>query len=120
MPWGDGTGPPWGSGPGTGRGMGRGRRMGIGGRGRRIFSGWSPPQRESAQVEEEVSREKDFRNLKEEFKILKEDMDALVKRIDELIEKESTANLKATVDKDRCIGCGICVNLCPQKAIRME
>jgi hypothetical protein len=31
MPWGDGTGPPWGSGPGTGRGMGRGKgraRMG--------------------------------------------------------------------------------------------
>jgi Pyruvate/2-oxoacid:ferredoxin oxidoreductase delta subunit len=25
----------------------------------------------------------------------------------------------ATVNEDRCIGCGVCAHLCPEKAIKM-
>jgi len=28
--------------------------------------------------------------------------------------------MKATVDKDKCIGCGQCVDVCPVEAIKLE
>jgi len=100
MPRGDGTGP-FGKGPFTGRGMGRsnsGRGMGRGmgggrgmGRGYGMGQGGSPGNWPFHDNEYQSQTAQPLNQ-----------------------------SVVALVDEEKCFGCGICVNGCPQGAITME
>jgi ferredoxin len=141
MPRGDGTGP-LGNGPLRGRGMGRGGGGGMGrglGRGRgcgmgqgmgmgksEMFISQTPSETEPLhppQPSENPIPEK--QELEKQLELLKQQMEMIRKRIDELgskgekipVEKPSVV---AVVDKEKCNGCGICANVCPQGAITVD
>ena len=90
MPRGDGTGP-FGRGPGVGRGMGWGRGIGRGlGRGRGMGRGGMFRRWTPPESEHQSQTQ------------------------------TSKQSAKAVVDEDKCAGCGICVDVCPQGAITMD
>lgn len=97
MPRGDGTGP-LGKGSGIGRGMGLGRGMGRGlGRGRGMCRGQG------------IGRGRMFRGRPSQES-----------NYQLRTTQHSKQSAKAVVDKEKCAGCGICVDVCPQDAIIID
>ncbi len=133
-PMGQGTGSGMGSGMGGGRGMGRGmgrgggmgRGMGKGmGRGGGMGRGMgmpvdaptvSPaagfPQDAGGQIPEQ-----ELAALKQQAEMLEQQKRQLNNRITQL---ESGRKAVAVVDSEKCTGCGICADVCPANAIKVN
>jgi len=129
---GRGMGPGSGGGLGMGRGRGMGRGMGRGGgRGRDMGGGRgmgramgtpsdAPPISPPAsfpQGTEPASREQELAGLKQQAELFEQQKRQLNSRIAQL---ESSRNAIVVVDSEKCTGCGICADVCPVRAIKVE
>jgi predicted Fe-Mo cluster-binding NifX family protein/ferredoxin len=123
---GGGMGLGMGGGRGMGRGMGGGRRMGRGmgggggmGRGMGMPAGFPsvslptgfPGDSEQQNPEQELAA------LKQQAELLEQQKRQLNNRIAQL---ESGRKAVAVVDSEKCTGCGICEDVCPVRAIKVE
>lgn len=147
MPAFDGTGP-WGQGPLTGRGMGfcagcpvpghmnsiggrghrgqgrgGGRGMGGGmgrGRGRGTGAGYgAAPVPLPRQPSHGAGGDEELAMLKQQAAAISQQMQHIRERIGQL-QGAGQVGLTATVDPKKCMGCGLCVEVCPVEAIRLE
>ncbi len=135
MAFGDGIGS-FGQGPSGGGRGGFGKSRGRG----RMYQGWPvSPNQPRQNFTQPVLKEQELEMLKQQSQQLKQQLDMVLKRIDELAKKsilpkfpygnlneedkqepsKSTA-LKAIIDEIKCTGCGVCVNVCPQRAITVN
>ncbi len=117
-----------GSGMGGGRGMGRGGGMGRGmgkgmGRGGGMGRGMGMPMPSTgpaAGFPEDAgpqNPEQELAALKQQAKMIEQQKQQLHSRIAQL---ESRRKAVAVVDSEKCTGCGICVDVCPVNAIRLN
>jgi len=123
---GGGMGLGMGGGRGMGRGMGGGRRMGRGmgggggmGRGMGMPAGLpsvSPPTGFPGDTEQQ-NPEQELAALKQQAELLEQQKRQLNNRITQL---ESGRKAVAVVDSEKCTGCGICEDVCPVRAIKVE
>ncbi|MBN2018677.1 MAG: 4Fe-4S binding protein [Sedimentisphaerales bacterium] len=103
-----------GRGMGKGRGMGRGRGMGMG----RYAGMPGPAGFETGQPTFVPSdRDQELAALKKHAEILQQQRQQIEKRISEI---ETGHKAAAFVQADKCTGCGICVDVCPVNAIRVN
>jgi len=72
----------------------------------------------ASQTKIEVSRIQGLQELKEQARAIETKLYSLKKRIGDIGPTPSV--FKATVDSERCVGCGICQNVCPADAISVE
>ena len=106
MSRGDGRGHGMGGGRGMGRGSGMGRGMGRGmGIGRRAPISGSPASQSQLDP------------LKQKAQILQNHKANIDKRIS---ESKSNRKAAAFVQTEKCTGCGICTNVCPNNAINID
>jgi len=70
----------------------------------------------------DLSREEKIALLKERIEAIKEELQWLDRRISQLTElgKTQPASFRVAVQQERCRGCGICEEVCPQGAIRVR
>ena len=66
------------------------------------------------------SRTEALQALKEMTKAIEARLHLLNRRISEISARPNTFFLKAVVDYESCVGCGICENQCPAGAIIVE
>jgi len=66
----------------------------------------------------EISREKELGMLKNQAEIISQEIDRIIKRIREL-EKDKAIEKKIAVKSEKCVGCGICEEVCPRGAIKV-
>jgi len=122
MGGGGGMGRGMGRGGGMGRGMGRGGGMG---RGMGIGAAMGMPTGlpltgpatgfpEDAGIQ---NSEQELAALKQQAQQLEQQKQQINKRISEL---ETTQNLVAVVLAEKCTGCGICADICPANAIKVN
>lgn len=99
---------------GTGRGRGMGRGMGM-------PAPTGKPSTGSAAClphgVEPLSREQKLAALKQQVKLLEQQKRQIDNRIAQL---ESGRKAVAVVDTEKCTGCGICEDVCPVRAIKVE
>jgi len=67
-----------------------------------------------------MSRSEELQALKEMTKAIEDRLHLLNRRIREISIPPRTPFLKAVVDFESCVGCGICENQCPTGAIIVE
>jgi len=72
----------------------------------------------ASQTKIEVSRTQELQELKEQARAIKTKLHSLKKRISGIGPTPSV--FKVSVDSERCVGCGICQNVCPADAISVE
>ena len=125
---GTGMGFGMGGGGGMGRGMGRGGGMGRGmgrgggmGRGMGMAAPMSmPPAGPAAGFPADAgvqNSEQELAALKQQAELLEQQKQQLDQRITQL---ESGHKAVAVVDFEKCTGCGICADVCPVSAIKVE
>jgi predicted Fe-Mo cluster-binding NifX family protein/ferredoxin len=124
---GGGMGPGSGGGRGMGRGMGRGggrgRAMGKGmGRGGGMGRGMGMPSTGSIAgfpqgAGAQINPEQELAALKQQAELLEQQKRQLNNRIAQL---ESGRKAIAVVDSSKCAGCGICEDVCPVNAIKVN
>jgi predicted Fe-Mo cluster-binding NifX family protein/ferredoxin len=124
---GGGMGPGSGGGRGMGRGMGRGggrgRAMGKGmGRGGGMGRGMGMPSTGSIAgfpqgAGAQINPEQELAALKQQAELLEQQKRQLDNRIAQL---ESGRKAIAVVDSSKCAGCGICEDVCPVNAIKVN
>jgi ferredoxin len=64
-----------------------------------------------------MSQIEELHALKERVQAIKARLHLLNKRIGEVQDRTRTSCLKAVVDPERCVACGICADQCPEGAI---
>jgi len=131
-PMGQGPGTGMGLGMGGGRGMGRGGGMGCGmgrgmgrgggmGRGMGMATPMGMPSTGSAaglpEDAELQNPEQELAALKQQAELLEQQKRQLNNRITQL---ESGRKAVAVIDSEKCTGCGICEDVCPVRAIKVE
>ena len=109
----------YGMGAGAGRGMGQGSGQGMGrgmGQGMGTYTDFGPV---SARDSSREQGPENARTLKEQAMRLEQELNAVKEKIDTL-ESTGTSQEKVVVDKDQCIGCRVCEDICPQNAITVK
>jgi len=91
---------------GRGRGMGRGRGTGM----ERYANAGRLPFVPSG-------RDQELEALKKQAEDLQQQKKQIEKRIS---DRETGNKVAAFIQVDKCTGCGICVDVCPVKAIRVD
>ncbi len=126
---GSGMGLGMGGGHGMGRGMGGGRGMGRGmgrgggmGRGMGMPAPMGMPSTGSAAgfpqgTGEQMNPEQELAALKQQAELLEQQKQQLNQRITQL---ESGRKAVAVIDSEKCTGCGICEDVCPANAIKVN
>jgi len=131
---GGGMGLGMGGGRGMGRGMGGGRGMGRGGgMGRGMGKGGGmgrgmgmatpmgmPPTGPAAGLPENAgpqNSEQELAALKQQAELLEQQKRQLNNRI---VQLESGRKAVAVIDSEKCTGCGICEDVCPANAIKVN
>jgi 2-oxoacid:acceptor oxidoreductase delta subunit (pyruvate/2-ketoisovalerate family) len=130
-----------GRGRGRGGGGGRGQGMGLGrgyGRGLGRGQGGIPLAGSSPQATEPRDAAPQVQSLKAQAQDMMDQFGAITQRIAEIeatstnppapIEKSDTASddnrrslkMTAVLDQERCMNCGLCIDLCPDQAISMS
>jgi NAD-dependent dihydropyrimidine dehydrogenase PreA subunit len=66
------------------------------------------------------SREGEIQALKREIQAVKAKLGFLERRTGTFTRGFTVSDIKVSVDKDRCVGCGICQGVCPVGAISVE
>jgi predicted Fe-Mo cluster-binding NifX family protein/ferredoxin len=123
MGFGMGGGRGMGRGGGTGRGMGRGMGRGGGmGRGMGMRTPMGMPSTGPAagfpqDAGVQMNPEQELTALKQQAELLEQQKRQLNDRIAQL---ESGRKAVAVVDTEKCTGCGICEDVCPAGAIKVE
>jgi predicted Fe-Mo cluster-binding NifX family protein/ferredoxin len=102
-----GRGAGWGGGQGQGRGMGR--RGGL--------ANASPGLRPQPVPQAKPDAAQKLEALKGQTRALQRQLAALHERMDQLGQDATTPRLVAVVDPDKCVACGLCVEVCPAGAI---
>ena len=64
-----------------------------------------------------MSQIEELHALKERVQAIKARLHLLNKQIGEIQDRARTSYLKAVVDLERCVACGICADQCPANAI---
>ncbi len=115
MGGGRGMGRGMGGGRGMGKGMGRGRGMGMGGG---FGMGNRPAVEQPASPSElDVDPAQARAYLQGQVQILEQQKHQVEQRIREL---ETGRKLIAAVLSERCAGCGLCTDVCPENAIKVD
>lgn len=134
-----GTGQGMGGGMGGGRGMGRGmgqgggRGMGMGGgrgrgRGMGMGSGAMVTPLGSVQADgpipqptiDPVGSDQELEMLKAQAQEMNDQLQTIHTRINQIEQTETASALVATVNADKCTGCGVCERVCPRGAIKVN
>jgi len=68
----------------------------------------------------DVSRTDELRVLKERVQAINARLQLLNNRIGEIRDRPRIRSLKAVVDGDRCVACGICAEQCPEGAVVID
>jgi predicted Fe-Mo cluster-binding NifX family protein/ferredoxin len=110
---GKGMGRGGGMGKGMGRGMGRGLSMGAGFR----MSNWPTVEQVASPSESDVDPAQARAYLQAQVQILEQQKHQVEQRIRGL---ETGCRLIAVVFPERCAGCGICTDVCPENAIEVD
>lgn len=105
-----------------GGGMGRGRGMGGGmGRGMQMGGGMMTPLDPGAGAGAAPALPADeMESLKAQAKAMEEQLRALNERIAGLKGEAPVSAPVAVVDQEKCVGCGVCVDVCPVGAISVD
>jgi predicted Fe-Mo cluster-binding NifX family protein/ferredoxin len=129
-----GRGMGMGGGGGGGRGMGRGMGMGGGGGGGRGMGRGmgggaqfapqmptgAPPQEMGIPPAPPAGPGREIDMLQAQARSLEEQLRFLNARIEELNRAGAGSGLVAGVDAEKCTGCGLCREVCPQGAMSVE
>jgi len=107
-----------GMGGGRGMGMGGGRGMGMG---RRMAAGGAVPPPVNAQpgAPQGLAGD-DLASLKAYAESMAKQLAAINARIADLETAGQASPLVAVVDEEKCVGCGICAQSCPNAAITVD
>lgn len=68
---------------------------------------------------QEISKEEELGMLKSQAEIISQEIDRMRKRIREL-EEGKVIEKKIAVKSEKCVGCGICEEVCPRGAIKVS
>jgi len=112
---GRGGGMGMGGGAGGGRGMGRGGGMGMGGG--FGMGNWPAAEQPASPAESDVDPAQRQAFLKSQLQTLEQQKSQIEQRIREL---ETGRRSVAAVISERCAGCGICTDVCPEDAIAVD
>ncbi len=107
---------------GRGRGMGGGRR-GMHGRMRtakRSVNGTVLALGTSQKIRVQMSAEEELTTLKGQARAIENQLLAIKVRITELDQGHAVFPVVAVVDRDKCIACGACQEICPTGAIFID
>jgi NAD-dependent dihydropyrimidine dehydrogenase PreA subunit len=67
-----------------------------------------------------LSKEDELVILNQQAEALAQQMQQMQDRIRQLEPKGNIGTVTATVDVEKCTGCGICIEVCPVEAIRLD
>ncbi len=67
-----------------------------------------------------VSRVQEIQDLKEQARAIETKLRSLGKRISDIGHGPTPSTFKVSVDSERCVGCGICQDVCHADAISVE
>ncbi|MCK4729659.1 MAG: 4Fe-4S binding protein [Desulfobacterales bacterium] len=110
------------------RGMGRGtrRRVTVAKRSKKGTAGTLPPGLSPLvpgtpqKIRGQVSAQKEISTLKAQARAMEDQLLAIRARITELDRGRAISPVVAVVDRDKCIACGICQEICPTGAISID